>query len=154
MLNGIFLETTAKRNKNFNEVTMVEYAADYLKSWNKPQSWIDNIIQEYKAEKEILPPPKLSVASWTVAAMCITLVTQLGNRQTTTQFPKVLLVFNYGYSGLNQLIVCSKSKCFVYIGNLLKKISFRNICQQLRQEKLIVFYHNSLLCFHTFFAKY
>lgn len=44
MLNGIFLETTAKRNKNFNEVTMVEYAADYLKSWNKPQSWIDNII--------------------------------------------------------------------------------------------------------------
>lgn len=91
MPNGLSLETIAKRGKDFNEVAMVEYVSGYLKFWNKPQSWIDDIVSEYKAEKETLPPPQLSIASWTVAAMCTHLLFNLAIGKEVRSFPKFYL---------------------------------------------------------------
>lgn len=48
---------------------MVEYVSSYLRFWKKPSEWLENIIHEYKSEKELLPPPQLSIASWIVAGM-------------------------------------------------------------------------------------
>lgn len=91
MPNGISLDTLSQRGEKVNEVTVVEYAARYLKFWNTPQQWLNDIIADYKAEKEVLPPPQLSVASWLVASMCTHLLFNLATGKTVRSFPKFYL---------------------------------------------------------------
>lgn len=88
---GQSLNLIARNNEKFNEVDMVEYTSSYLKFWGKPQNWIDDIIEKYKVEKENLPPPQLSIASWIVAAMCTHLLFNIATKKETKQFPEFYL---------------------------------------------------------------
>ncbi len=89
--NGLLLDTIAKPNEKFNEVKMVEYASSYLKFWRTPHDWIDGIIEKYKNEKEVLPPPQLSIATWTVAAMCTHLLFNIATNKKIKKFPEFYL---------------------------------------------------------------
>ncbi len=88
---GLSLNSIAKENKKFNEVTMVEYASSYLKFWRTPHVWIDEIIEKYKNEVEQLPPPQLSIASWTVASMCAHLLFNIATKKKIKKFPEFYL---------------------------------------------------------------
>ncbi len=91
MPDGISLDTLFQKGEKVNEVTVVEYVARYLKFWNTPQQWLNDIIADYKAEKEILPPPQLSIASWLIASMCTHLLFNLATGKTIRSFPKFYL---------------------------------------------------------------
>lgn len=88
---GQSLNLISRDDKDFNEVDMVEYTSSYLKFWGKPQEWIDDILEKYKNEKESLPPPQLSIASWIVAAMCTHLLFNIATKKETKQFPEFYL---------------------------------------------------------------
>ena len=88
---SLSLSTIAKPNEKFNEVNMVQYASSYLKFWGNPQQWIDDIIEKYKNEKEVLPPPQLSIASWMVAAMCTHLLFNIATKKRIKKFPEFYL---------------------------------------------------------------
>lgn len=88
---GLSLSSIEKEGKTFNEVTMVEYVSSYLKFWRNPHDWIDEIIAKYRNETEVLPPPQLSVASWTVAAMCTHLLFNIATGKEIKKFPEFYL---------------------------------------------------------------
>ncbi|WP_046744439.1 ThiF family adenylyltransferase [Kordia zhangzhouensis] len=90
---GLLLDSIKKTDggEDFNEVNMVEYASNYLKFWGTPHLWIDEIIQKYKEEKEQLPPPQLSIASWTVAAMCTHIAFNIATEKEYKKFPEFYL---------------------------------------------------------------
>lgn len=85
------LNTIERPNEIFNEVNMVEYASSYLKFWGNPQKWIDDIIEKYQKEKEVLPPPQLSIGSWMVAAMCTNLLFNIATNKKIKKFPEFYL---------------------------------------------------------------
>jgi len=89
--NSLSLNSIEKPNEKFNEVKMVEYATSYLKFWQTPHYWIDNIIEKYKKEKEIFSPPQLSIASWMVAAMCTHLLFNIATNKKIKVFPEFYL---------------------------------------------------------------
>ncbi|AXG69026.1 tRNA threonylcarbamoyladenosine dehydratase [Kordia sp. SMS9] len=88
---GLSLSSIAKEDTKFNEVTMVEYASSYLKFWRTPHIWIDEIIEKYKREVAQLPPPQLSIASWTVASMCAHLLFNIATGNKIKKFPEFYL---------------------------------------------------------------
>lgn len=88
---GLSLKTLEKPDSKFNELKMVEYATSYLKFWRTPHDWIDECIEKYKQEKEMLPPPQLSIASWTVAAMCTHLLFNIATEKAYKKFPEFYL---------------------------------------------------------------
>ncbi|MEM0578766.1 ThiF family adenylyltransferase [Flavobacterium polysaccharolyticum] len=88
---GLLLNAIANDDEQFNEVTMVEYASSYMRFWGNPQSWIDGIIEKYKNEKESLPPPQLSIASWSVAAVCTHLLYNIATGKKFKKFPEFYL---------------------------------------------------------------
>ncbi len=89
--NGVSLKSILKPYETFNEIKMVEYASSYLKFWGTPHYWIDEIVEKYKNEKEILPPPQLSIASSTVAAMCTHLLFNIATDKKIKTFPEFYL---------------------------------------------------------------
>ncbi len=88
---GLLLDTIANPDKEFNEVTMVEYASSYLRFWGKPQKWIDDIIEKYKKENEDLPPPQLAIASWSVASLFTHLLYNIATGKKFKKFPEFYL---------------------------------------------------------------
>lgn len=88
---GMSMNSLKKSNQDFNEVNMVEYATTYLRFWGKPQEWIEEIIDKYKNEKQQLPPPQLSVASWIVAGMCTHLMFNIATGKEVKIFPEFYL---------------------------------------------------------------
>ncbi|MEM9547001.1 MAG: ThiF family adenylyltransferase [Bacteroidota bacterium] len=88
---GMELSSLKKSDKKFNEVNMVEYASGYMKFWGSPQHWIDEVLDKYKNEEEPLPPPQLSIASWTVASMCTHLLFNIATNKTYKKFPEFYL---------------------------------------------------------------
>lgn len=88
---GLSLDSIEKPNEKFNEVKMVEYASSYLKFWRTPHDWIDEAMDKYLKEKEMLPPPQLSIASWTVAAMCAHLLFNIATNKKIKKFPEFYL---------------------------------------------------------------
>lgn len=88
---GLSLNSIEKPNEKFNEVKMVEYASSYLKFWRTPHDWIDEAMEKYMKEKEILPPPQLSIATWTVAAMCTHLLFNIATNKKIKTFPEFYL---------------------------------------------------------------
>jgi len=67
---------------------MVEYVSSYLRFWKKPNEWLENIIRDYKNEKEPLPPPQLSIASWIVAGMCTHIMYKIATKKDFKKFPE------------------------------------------------------------------
>ncbi|MBS9766938.1 MAG: ThiF family adenylyltransferase [Flavobacteriaceae bacterium] len=88
---GLSLETIKRENEEFNELKVVEYATSYMRFWQKPQKWIEDVIAKYKNEQETLPPPQLSVASWLVASMCTNLLFAIATGKKTKIFPEFYL---------------------------------------------------------------
>ena len=62
-----------------------------MKFWRTPHDWIDDIIEKYKKEKKVLPPPQLSIASWTVGAMCAHLLFNIATNKKVKKFPEFYL---------------------------------------------------------------
>lgn len=88
---GLLLNALASPDEQFNEVTLVQYASSYMRFWGNPQQWIDDIIEKYKNEKEALPPPQLSIASWSVAAVCTHLLYNIATGKKFKKFPEFYL---------------------------------------------------------------
>jgi len=93
---GMPLGSISKKDEKFNEVKMVEYVSSYKKFWRDPQIWIDEIIEKYMNEKEVLPPPQLSIASWMVAAMSAHVLFNIATKKEIKKFPEFYLstIFN------------------------------------------------------------
>lgn len=88
---GLSLDSITRDNEKLNELKIVEYATSYMRFWRKPQEWIEDIIEKYKKEKETLPPPQLSVASWLVASMSVNLLFKITMKKPVKTFPKFYL---------------------------------------------------------------
>ncbi|MEO7976385.1 ThiF family adenylyltransferase [Flavobacterium sp.] len=88
---GLLLNAIASSNETFNEVTLVEYASSYMRFWGNPQQWIDDIIEKYRNEDKPLPPPQLSIASWSVAAVCTHLLYNIATGKKFKKFPEFYL---------------------------------------------------------------
>lgn len=73
---------------SFNELKMVEYVSSYLRFWKEPNEWLENIISDYKNEKDLLPPPQLSIASWIVAGMCTHIMYKIATEEKFKKFPE------------------------------------------------------------------
>ncbi|WP_312082543.1 ThiF family adenylyltransferase [Epilithonimonas hominis] len=84
---GLRLDSLTSEEK-FNELKMVEYVSGYLRFWEKPNEWLDKIINDYKTEKENLPPPQLAVASWIVAGMCTHIMFNITTGKKFKKFPE------------------------------------------------------------------
>lgn len=70
------------------ELKMAEYVSRYGRFWNMPVSWLEKVIDEYRAEAGILPPPQLSVGSWIVAGHCVNAMFNLTTGREVKFFPK------------------------------------------------------------------
>ncbi|TRX31188.1 ThiF family adenylyltransferase [Flavobacterium sp. ZT3R18] len=88
---GLLLNAIANDDEVFNEVTLVEYASSYMRFWGSPQNWIDDIVEKYRNEKKSLPPPQLSIASWSVAAVCTHLLYNIATGKKFKKFPEFYL---------------------------------------------------------------
>ena len=89
---GLLLDSLSKPDQEFDEVNMVKYASSYLKFWGNPQKWIDDILEKYREEEgNDLPPPQLSIASWSVAAMCTHLLFNIATGKKYKEFPEFYL---------------------------------------------------------------
>lgn len=82
------LDSLSAEGDHFNELKMVEYVAGYLRFWNKPNEWLEDIIRDYKNEKELLPPPQLPIASWIVAGMCTHIMFKIATKKEFKKFPE------------------------------------------------------------------
>lgn len=81
------LETLSQSNQNFNELNVVEYLTSYHRFWGNPIIWLEDIINEYKNEKEKLSPPQLSVGSWLAGSLCANIAFDLINHKPVKVFP-------------------------------------------------------------------
>ena len=71
------------------ELKMAEYVSRYGEFWNMPTAWLEQVIEEYRAEAGLLPPPpQLSVASWIVAGHCVNAMFNLSTGREVKFFPK------------------------------------------------------------------
>ena len=70
------------------ELKVAEYVSRYGKFWNMPTSWLEKVIDEYRAEGGVIPPPQLSVASWIVAGHCVNAMFNLSTCRPVKYFPK------------------------------------------------------------------
>jgi len=73
------------------EIKMAEYVSKYSSFWNVSRKWIDTILEEYRNEDNILPPPQLSIASWIVAGICVNVMYNLVTGKDVQVFPKFYL---------------------------------------------------------------
>lgn len=70
------------------ELKVAEYVSRYGAFWNMPVSWLEKVIEEYRTEAGILPPPQLSIASWIVAGHCVNAMFNLATGKEVKFFPK------------------------------------------------------------------
>lgn len=69
------------------ELKMAEYVSRYGAFWNMPTSWLERVVEGYRAEAGILPPPQLSVASWIAAGHCVNAMFNLATGREVKFFP-------------------------------------------------------------------
>lgn len=74
--------------ESFNELKMVEYVSGYKRFWGNPKGWLEKIIEDYKSEKDNLPPPQLAIASWIVAGMCTHIMFKIATQKSYKKFPE------------------------------------------------------------------
>lgn len=85
---NLSLSFISNDDDKFNELKVVEYATSYMKFWGEPKKWLEDAIEEYKKEKEILPPPQLSIASWLVASNATHLLFKIATGKQYKVFPE------------------------------------------------------------------
>ena len=73
------------------ELKVADYVTGYGAFWHEPKEWLEKIIEQYKTEKEILPPPQLAIASWITAGFCVTAMYNLATGKEVKYFPKFYL---------------------------------------------------------------
>jgi len=91
---GIQLSQISEDPKDF-ELKVAEYVFKYSSFWNISREWINRIVEEYKNEDSILPPPQLSIASWIVAGLCVNAMYNLVTGKDIKTFP------NFYFSSLH-----------------------------------------------------
>lgn len=69
------------------ELKVAEYVSRYGTFWNMPVSWLEKVIDEYRAKTGALPPPQLSIASWIVAGHCVNAMFNLPTGRKVKFFP-------------------------------------------------------------------
>ena len=79
------------QDPNGFELKMAEYVSRYGAFWNMPTSWLEKVIDKYRTEVDILPPPQLAVASWIVAGHCVHAMFNLATGRDVKFFPKFYL---------------------------------------------------------------
>lgn len=84
---GYQLSEIAPTYKGF-ELKLAEFIARYCTFWNIPNRWLGNTIEKCHNESELLSFPKLSVASWIVAGLCVTAMFDLLFGIEVKFFPK------------------------------------------------------------------
>ena len=87
---GIQLSQLSEEPGGF-ELRMAEYVSRYGGFWNIPNKWLEKVIEEYRNEDNILPPPQLSVASWITAGYCVNVMYNLVTGKEIKSFPKFYL---------------------------------------------------------------
>ncbi|TXK75104.1 ThiF family adenylyltransferase [Mesonia sp. HuA40] len=85
---GLPITNIERNDEPFSELTMVEYVSSYLKFWGQPQPWLDQVLKNFKEEKEPFPPPQLAIGSWGVAAMCSHILFNLATGKAVKKFPE------------------------------------------------------------------
>lgn len=85
------LASLQKADQQFNELNVVQYVSNHMRQKGNPQPWLDEILEAYINEKEKLPPPQLSIASWIVAGMCTQLIFDLVTGRSIREFPEFYL---------------------------------------------------------------
>ncbi|WP_321478485.1 ThiF family adenylyltransferase [uncultured Bacteroides sp.] len=88
--NGIQLSQLSEEPRGF-ELRMAEYVSRYGEFWNIPNKWLEKVIEEYRNEDNILPPPQLSIASWITAGYCVNVMYNLITGKEIKFFPKFYL---------------------------------------------------------------
>ena len=73
------------------ELKVAEFVSRYGAFWNLPTSWLEKVIEEYRAESGLLPPPQLPIASWIVAGHCVNAMFNLATGREVKFFPKFYL---------------------------------------------------------------
>jgi len=84
------------KTENFSEIDVVAYAAGYQRFWKKPQAWLEDILNRYTAEKDLLPPPQLAIGSWYAAAMSAHLLVKIATDQFYKTFPEFYINSLFG----------------------------------------------------------
>lgn len=79
---------TLKTEGRFNEVDVVRYICQSLRDAQKPQQWLEEIIDKYLNENKQLPPPQLSVASWIAAGVCTQIAFEIAIGREVKKFPE------------------------------------------------------------------
>ncbi|WP_418895453.1 ThiF family adenylyltransferase [Limibacterium fermenti] len=87
MPGGNQLREVSDNWENF-EVKFVEHLIHDFNLKIQPESGFEEIITQFKNEKEILPPPQLSVASWIVAGLCTNLMFYIATGLEVKQYPQ------------------------------------------------------------------
>jgi hypothetical protein len=87
---GSSLSTLSEKPLGF-ELKVADYVVGYEAFWHTPQQWLQEIVNLYKSEKEVLPPPQLSVASWITAGLCTNALFNLATGKPVKYFPKFYL---------------------------------------------------------------
>lgn len=86
--NGLNFQYLERDNDKFSELSVVDYVATYSRFWNNPKEWLEDIIAKYKAERENLSPPQLSIASWIVAGMVTHIAYNIATGKRVKTFPE------------------------------------------------------------------
>ncbi|MFH6989949.1 HesA/MoeB/ThiF family protein [Flavobacterium collinsii] len=85
------LEVLKKPNEKFSEVNVVDYVLEYMRYWENPQKWLEEILDKYKKENKNLSPPQLPIASWLVAGMCTHIAFDIATNTPVKTFPEFYL---------------------------------------------------------------
>lgn len=85
---GSYQLTELSDNYQNFELTVAEYVARCCASWIPAQTWLSQIIDDYKNEPGTLPPPQLSVASWIAASHCVHAMFNIATGKPVKYFPK------------------------------------------------------------------
>lgn len=87
---GCSLSDLSDEPKGF-ELKVANYVTGYGAFWQHPKQWLEKIINQYKTENAVLPPPQLSVASWITAGLCTNAIFHLATGKPMKYFPKFYL---------------------------------------------------------------
>ncbi|MDR6759850.1 molybdopterin/thiamine biosynthesis adenylyltransferase [Flavobacterium sp. 2755] len=85
------LESLRKPNEKFTEINVVDYVLDYMRFWENPQRWLEEILEQYKNEGKNLSPPQLSIASSLVAGICANIAFDIVTNKPVKVFPEFYL---------------------------------------------------------------
>jgi len=84
---GTQLSQLSENPKEF-EIAVAQYVSGYSAFWHIPRKWFDKVVEEYKNEASVLPPPQLAIASWFVAGLCVSAMYNLATDKDLKIFPK------------------------------------------------------------------